>query len=81
MRCRSGDGTVDKRQSLVYSTEHPQCDGIIYFRRDAGIHTEPVGEIGVPRRVVELDGLLKMVMGAGKVAEMKTGVAGNAVRD
>jgi hypothetical protein len=33
------------------------------------------------RRVVELDGLLKMVMGAGKVAEIKAGLAGNAVCD
>src|SRR6516225_3078542 len=33
------------------------------------------------RLVVEFDGLLKMVMGAGKVAEVKTGGAGNAVRD
>src|SRR6516164_4109477 len=33
------------------------------------------------RLVVELDGLLKMVMGAGKVAEVKAGGAGNAVSD
>src|SRR6516162_671276 len=31
--------------------------------------------------IVECDTLLKMVMGAGKVAEMKAGDAGNAVRD
>ena len=33
------------------------------------------------RRIVELDALPKMLMGAGKVADMKAGVAGNAVRD
>jgi hypothetical protein len=35
----------------------------------------------VPRRVVELDGLLTMVMSAGKVAEIKAGGAEVAVRD
>jgi len=33
------------------------------------------------RLVVELDGLLKMVMGAGKIAEINAGEAENAVRD
>src|SRR6201987_1905627 len=33
------------------------------------------------RRVVELDGLVKMVVGADEVAEINAGVAGNAVRD
>jgi hypothetical protein len=33
------------------------------------------------RLVVEFDGLLKMVMSAAKVAEIKAGGAGNAVRD
>src|SRR5215472_15364590 len=33
------------------------------------------------RLVVELDGLLKMVMGAGKFAELKASAAANAVRD
>src|SRR6516164_9716938 len=33
------------------------------------------------RLVVELDGLLKMPMGAGKIAELKASAAGNAVRD
>ena len=33
------------------------------------------------RLVVELGGLLKMVMSAGKVAEIKAGDAGTAVRD
>src|ERR1700751_3343784 len=32
-------------------------------------------------RVVELDGLVKMVVGADEVAEINAGVAGNAVRD
>ena len=31
--------------------------------------------------VVELDGLLKMLMGTGKIAELKASAAGNAVRD
>ena len=38
----------------------------------AGITPEPVGEIGVACLIVELDGLLKMVMGAGEVAEIKS---------
>jgi len=42
---------------------------------------EPVGEIAMARLVVELDGLLEMVMGAGKVAEIKAGGAGDPVRD
>src|SRR5215469_5281460 len=33
------------------------------------------------RRIVELDGFLKMLMGAGKIAELKAIAAGNAVRD
>src|SRR6516165_3785457 len=33
------------------------------------------------RLVVELDGVLKMVMGTGKIAEIKAGSAGNAVCD
>src|SRR5215471_3961347 len=76
-----GQGTVGKVQSLVDSPEHPQRQGISNFRCCAGILTEPVGEIGMARLVVELDGLLKMLMGAGKIAEINAGVAGNAVRD
>ena len=83
MRCRLGvgEGAVGKPQSLVDSTEHPQCEGVDNLRCGAGILAEPVGEIAMARLVVELDGLLKMVMGAGKVAEIKAGEAGNAVRD
>jgi len=83
MGCRPGirERTVGEAQSLVDAPEHPQRDGIIYFRRDAGIRAEPVGEIDMARRVIELDGLLKMVVGAGKIAEIKTGGAGNTVRD
>jgi hypothetical protein len=83
MRCRLGvsEGSVGKGQGLVDSPEHPQCDGIVDLRYDTRILAEPVGEIGVPRRVVELDGPLKMVMGAGKIAEIKAGRAGNAVCD
>src|SRR6516165_1867473 len=33
------------------------------------------------RLVVKLDGFLEMLMGAGKIAELKASAAGNAVRD
>src|SRR5437763_6357616 len=83
MRCRFGvgEGTVGQSQSLVDSPERPQCLGVENLRCDARIIAEPVGEIAMASRVVEIDGLLKMVMGAGKVAEMKAGEAGNAVCD
>jgi hypothetical protein len=83
MRCRLGvgEGAVGKRQSLVDSPECPQSDGIKGFRCGAGIRAESVGEIVMARWAVELDGLLIMLMGAGKVAEVKAGVAGNAVSD
>jgi hypothetical protein len=83
MRCGRGvgEGAVGKAQRTVDSPEHPQRDCIKGFRCGAGIPSEPVGEIGMVRRVVELDGLLKVLMGAGKVAEIKAGLAGNAVRD
>src|SRR6516165_6046136 len=42
---------------------------------------EAVGEIGVPRPGPEFEGLLKMLMGASKVAEIPVGDAGSAVRD
>ena len=35
----------------------------------------------MPRWVVELDGFLKMLMGGGKIAELKAIAAGNVVRD
>ena len=76
-----GQGTVGKVQSLVDSPEHPQHDGIKSFYCGAGILAEPVGEIAMLRLVVELNTLLKMLMGAGKVAEIPTGVAGTAVCD
>ena len=78
---RVGDGAFGKPPSLVDSPKPPQREGIIGFRCGSGIVAEPVGEIALARLVVELDGLLKMVMGAGKVAEVKAGGAGNAVRD
>ena len=83
MSCRLGvhEGAFGKRQSLVDSPEHPQRDGIKYFRCGARILAESVGESGMPRLVVELDGLLIMIMGAGKVAEIPAGGAGIAVRD
>jgi len=80
-RLSVGEGAIGKRQSLVNSTKRPQDDGVPNLSCGAGIHTEPVGEIAVACRVVELDGLQKMFMGAGKVAEIPTGLAGNAVRD
>jgi len=83
MRCRLGvgEGTVGEPQSLVDSPEHPQCEGVEYLRCGAGIRAEPVGEIAVAARVVELDSVLIMLVGAGKVAEIKAGEAGNAVGD
>jgi hypothetical protein len=83
MGCRPGvgDGAFGKPPSLVDSPKPPQREGIIGFRCGSGIVAESVGEIAMARLVVELDGLLKMVMGAGKVAEVKAGGAGNAVRD
>ena len=83
MRCRLGvgEGAVGKAQRIVHSPEDPQRNRIKGFRCSAGIPAEPVGEVGIARRVVELDGLLKMLMGAGKVAEIPAGHAGDAVRD
>ena len=51
MGCRLGvgDGAVGKRQSLVDSTEHPQCKGVEDLRCGAGIPAEPVGEIAMAR--------------------------------
>src|SRR6516164_4267080 len=82
MRCRFdvAERTVGKPQGLVYSTEHPQRDGILYLRYP-GIIPEPVGEIGMALRVVERDSLSKMFVGASKVAEIKAGVAKVAMRD
>src|SRR6516164_2373585 len=83
MRCRLGvgEGAVGKRQSLVESTEHPQCDRVHNLRWSAGIRAEPVGEITMARPVVELESALKMVMGAGEISEVKAGEAEIAVRD
>ena len=83
MRCRFGIGerTIGKAQSLVDPTEDPQCEGVPNLSCGAGIRAEPVGEIAMTRLVVELETLLIMVMGAGKVAETKAGVAEVAVRD
>src|SRR5262249_60427313 len=74
-RCRSmgcrpgvGDGAFGKPPSLVDSPKPPQREGIIGFRCDPVIVAESIGEIGMARLVVELDGLLKMLMSAGKVA-------------
>src|SRR5215471_11861059 len=83
MRCRFGvgEGAVGKAQSLVDSTEHPQCEGVPNLRCGAGILAEPIGEIAMACLAVELETLLIMLMGAGKIGEIKTGLAGNAVRD
>jgi hypothetical protein len=82
MRCRLGIGerTVGNAQGLVDSSEHPQRDGIISFRSGAGILAEPVGKIAMQCLIVALEGLLKMVMGGGKVAEIKVGGAGASSR-
>ena len=42
---------------------------------------EPAGEIAMACLVVELDGLLKMIMGTRNVAEIKASEAESAVRD
>jgi len=83
MPCRLGvgEGAVGKPQSLVDSPEPPQCEGVTNFRDGVGIRAEPVDEIAVACLIVEFDGLLTMVMGAGKVAEIPAGGAGSAVRD
>ena len=83
VRCQLGvcEGTVSEAQRVVDPPERPQCEGVVNLRCGAGIPAEPVGEITVARLVVELDGLVKMVMGADEVAEINAGVAGNAVRD
>jgi|SRR6516164_7162207 hypothetical protein len=75
------EGAFGKRQGLVGSSEHPERDRIKDLRYGAGIVAEPIAEIGMPRLVVEFDGLLKMLMGGGKVAEIKAADAGNAVRN
>src|SRR5262249_54152486 len=69
-RFRIGEGAVGKAQRIVDSTEHPQCEGVQNLRYGARIMAEPVGEIAMACLIVELDGLLKMVMSAGKVAEI-----------
>src|ERR1700756_3508043 len=83
VRCQLGvgEGTVGEAQRVVDSPEYPQCEGVVNLRCGAGIPAEPVGEITMARLVVELDGLVKMLMSAGEVAEIDAGVAGNAVRD
>jgi hypothetical protein len=83
MRCRFGvgEGSVGKAQSLVDPTEHPQCEGIKNLGYGARIVAEPVGEIGVARLIAGLDGFLKMLMAAGKIAEIEAGDTGNSVCD
>jgi len=83
VRCRLGvgEGAVGKPQSLVDSTDHPQCEGVEILRCGAGLVAESVGEIAMARLVVKPDGLLKVVMGAGKVAEIKASDTENAVSD
>src|SRR6516162_7516113 len=76
-----GEGAFGTAQSLVDSPEYPQREGVVNLRCGARIRAEPVGEIATARPVVERDGLLIMLMGDGKVAEIKAGGAGNAVRD
>jgi hypothetical protein len=77
----AGEGAVGKAQRIVDSPEDPQCEGVQNLRYGAGIQAEPIGEIDMARRVVELDCFLNMLMSAGKIAELKAGAAGNAIRD
>src|ERR1700745_2984852 len=83
VRCRGsiGESEVGKTQSLVDLPEHPLRKGIIYFRVAAGIVTKPIGEIAGARLVVKFDGLPRMLLGTGTIAEEKAGDAGYAVRD
>src|SRR5215472_5612457 len=83
MRCRLGVGesTFGKAQRIVDSAKNPQRECIENLRSGAGILAEPVGEIAMARLVVEFYGLLKMVMRAGKVAEIPAGDAGSALSD
>jgi hypothetical protein len=83
MRCRLGvgEGAVGKPQSLIDSTEHPQCEGVTNLRPGAGIPAEPFGEISMARLVVEIQSFLKMLMCVSKIAEIKAGEAGNAMCD
>src|SRR5215472_11631120 len=76
-----GEGTVGKPQSLVNLTEHPQRGGVKNLCRGQRILTEAAGEVAMPHWVVECEGLLKMLVGAGKVAQIPTGAAEYAVRD
>jgi len=50
-----GEGAVGKRQGLVYSAEHPQCEGVANFRCGAGILVKPVGEVAMACLVAELE--------------------------
>jgi len=83
MRCRFGvgEGVVGKAQRIVDLTKNPRRKGVENLRCGASILAEPVGEISMARLVVEVDDLLKMVASADKVAEIKAGHAGNAMRD
>jgi len=76
-----GEGTVGKPQSLIDSAQHPQCEGVENLRYGTRIMAEALGEITMARLVVELDRLLIMSMGAGKVAGIPAGGAGSEVRD
>src|SRR6516162_7331558 len=80
-RLSVGERAFGTAQSLVDSPEYPQREGVVNLCCGARIRAEPIGEIAMARPVVELDGLLIMLMGDGKVAEIKAGGAGNAVRD
>jgi hypothetical protein len=68
-----GEGAVGKAQRLIDPTKHPQCEGVENLRCGARILREPIGKIAMTRRVIQLDGLLEMVMGAGKVTEIPAG--------
>src|SRR6516162_10114041 len=76
-----GESAVGEAQRIVDSTKNPRREGVENLRCAAGILTEPVDEIAVARLVVEFETLLRMVVSTGKIAEMKAGDAGNAVRD
>src|SRR6516165_12591230 len=57
-----GEDPIGASERIVDLTKNPQREGVENLRCGARILTEPVGQIAVARRVVEFDGLLKMIM-------------------
>ena len=64
-----GERTVGKPQQIADFPERPERDGVISLCGHAGIMTEPVAEIAMPRPVVKRDRLLKMIVGGGEALD------------